>query len=55
MNDPHKEEWQRLYEKYKSEDNEYSQYRARCILGLLQGKPLDAVEEVKPKEIPFIK
>lgn len=55
MNDPHKEEWQRLYDKYKSEDNEQSQYRARCILGLLENKTYDYAEAVKPKEIPFIK
>lgn len=51
----HKEEWQRLYEKYQSEDNEQSQYRARCIKGLLDNTTYDYAEPVKPIEIPFIK
>jgi hypothetical protein len=52
----HKEEWQKLYEKYNSEDNEESQYRARCIRGLLENKTYDYMERIpKPKEISFIK
>ena len=51
----HKEEWKKLFEKYSSEDNEQSQYRARCIKGLLDNTTYDYAEAVKPKEIPFIK
>lgn len=55
MKDPHYDEWKKLFEKYSSEDNEQSQYRARCIKGLLDNTTYDYSEAIKPKEIPFIK
>lgn len=51
----HKEEWKRLFEEYSKSEDEVSQYRARCVMGLLDNKTYDAVEEVKPIEISFIK
>lgn len=55
MKDPHLDQWKRLYEEYDKINSEESQYRARCILGLIEGKTYDYTEQVKPKEIPFIK
>ena len=55
MKDPHYDEWKRLFEMYSAINTEQSQYRARCIQGLLENKTYDYTEVSKPKEIPFIK
>lgn len=37
----HIEEWQNWYNIYNNENDDISQYRARCILGLITGQTMD--------------